>query len=74
MRSRFKKYTLIPINRETRISERHMEGHSVRYVPELELIAAYSGFEIVGSRASLTSCVKRLRPKRSSYAMPGLAD
>jgi hypothetical protein len=43
------KYTLIPINRETRISEQHMEGHSVRYlfVPELELIAAYSGFEIV---------------------------
>jgi SAM-dependent methyltransferase len=44
-------YTLISINRETGISEAHNEKHSIRYLflPEIELIAAYTGFEIVES-------------------------
>ena len=50
------RYTLVSVSRETGTSEQHTEVHSVRYLflPELELIAACSGFEIVESGEWLT--------------------
>jgi|SRR5262249_20587044 SAM-dependent methyltransferase len=50
------KYTLISIDRETGDAEQHSEIHSVRYLflPEIELIAGYSGFEIVEAGEWLT--------------------
>jgi SAM-dependent methyltransferase len=49
-------YTLLSTNRETGVSEQHTESHSVRYLflPEIELISAYSGFEIVEAGEWLT--------------------
>jgi SAM-dependent methyltransferase len=43
------RYTLTSVNRETGLAKQHMEIHSVRYLflPEIELLASYSGFEIV---------------------------
>ena len=42
------KYTLFSRNRETGSFEQYLEAHSMRYLflPEIELIAANSGFEI----------------------------
>jgi SAM-dependent methyltransferase len=50
------KYTLISIDRETGLAEQHVETHSVRYLflPEIQLLAAYSGFEIVEAGEWLT--------------------
>jgi SAM-dependent methyltransferase len=50
------KYTLISVDRETGYAEQHSEIHSVRYLflPEIELLAAYSGFEIVEAGEWLT--------------------
>jgi SAM-dependent methyltransferase len=43
------RYTLTSVDRETGLAKQHMEMHSVRYLflPEIELLASYSGFEIV---------------------------
>jgi SAM-dependent methyltransferase len=43
------RYTLISVDRETGLAEQQVETHSVRYLflPEIELLAAHSGFEIV---------------------------
>jgi hypothetical protein len=43
------RYTLTSVDRETGFAKQHTEIHSVRYLflPEIELIASYSGFEIV---------------------------
>jgi SAM-dependent methyltransferase len=50
------RYTLISVDRETGLAEQHVETHSVRYLflPEIELLAAYSGFEIVEAGEWLT--------------------
>jgi SAM-dependent methyltransferase len=49
-------YTLISIDRETGIAELQREIHSVRYLflPEIEVLAAASGFEIVEAGEWLT--------------------
>jgi SAM-dependent methyltransferase len=49
-------YTLISIDRETGIAEQQSEIHSVRYLflPEIEVLAASSGFEIVEAGEWLT--------------------
>jgi SAM-dependent methyltransferase len=50
------RYTLISVDRETGLAEQHVETHSVRYLflPEIELFAADSGFEIVEAGEWLT--------------------
>jgi SAM-dependent methyltransferase len=50
------RYTFISVDRETGFAEQHVETHSVRYLflPEIELLAAYSGFEIVEAGEWLT--------------------
>jgi SAM-dependent methyltransferase len=50
------RYTLISIDQETGIAEQQREIHSVRYLflPEIELIAASNGFEIVEAGEWLT--------------------
>jgi SAM-dependent methyltransferase len=50
------KYTLICVHQETGCAEQHSEIHSVRYLflPEIELLAGYNGFEIVEAGEWLT--------------------
>jgi hypothetical protein len=50
------RYTLISVDRETGLAEQHVETHAVRYLflPEIELLAAHSGFEIVEAGEWLT--------------------
>jgi len=50
------RYTLVSIDQKTGIAEQHMEIHPVRYLflPEIDLIAASSGFEIVETGEWLT--------------------
>jgi SAM-dependent methyltransferase len=50
------KYTLISVDQETGCAEQHSEIHSIRYLflPEIELIAGYNGFEIVEAGEWLT--------------------
>ena len=57
------RYTLISVDRETGIAEQYVETHSVRYLflPEIELLASCSGFEIIEAGEWLTG--KRLHER-----------
>jgi hypothetical protein len=50
------KFTVIAVDRRTGRTEQHAETHSMRYLflPEIELIAAQSGFEVVETGEWLT--------------------